>query len=88
MNSKITISRKDYEKMETQLQKMKFKLDSIKKNNPNVLKENLSENDLKNKLHKLESVIGYLVRKKIDSKIPIDVLLEIADDIEKRLKQK
>lgn len=90
MNKK-PISREEYEKMQTQVEKMKYKLNQMKKKNPaeftEVLKETHVVTDLETKLTALNLVIGYLVRKGIDTKLPVDILIGIADDYEKRLSE-
>jgi len=53
-----------------------------------LVKENINEKtDVKIKLNALNSIIGYLVRKGADSNLPMEILINIANDYEKRLNE-
>lgn len=91
MSSKKPITRKEYDQMLNKVDKMKFKLSEIKKKNPKLPQKIGKQLDIKTdariKLSTLNSVIGYLVRKGADSGLPIEILIDIANDYEKRLNQ-
>lgn len=85
------MTKKEYDQMQVKVDKMKFKLSEIKKKNPKLAQKITDQLDVKAdariKLDVLNSVIGYLVRKGADSGISMDVLIEMANDYEKRLNQ-
>lgn len=77
--------------MQNKLEKMKFSLSEIKKKNPTlagVIEKNLNvKTDDRTKLSALDTIIGYLIRNGISLELPIDILIDIANDYEKRLEE-
>lgn len=88
--SKKPMTKKEYDQMQVKVDKMKFKLSEIKKKNPKLAQKIAEQLDIKTdtqiKLTALNSVIGYLVRKGADSGVQMEILIDIANDYEKRLK--
>jgi len=80
-------SQKDYEEEQKKILKMKNKLDEIKRNNPKLTQKIDVQTDTLVKLNAMNSLIGFLVRKGHDSVLPMDVLIDIANDYEKRLSE-
>jgi hypothetical protein len=91
MSSKKSITKKDYEKMQNKLEKMKFTLSEIRKKDPKLVTVVTSKLDVKTdlqiKLTGLNSIIGYLVRKGVGSNLQMETLIDIANDYEKRLNE-
>ncbi len=91
MSSKKKYSQKDYERDQKKLLKIKTGLEKVKENNPK-LKELVKQKgeprvDAMIKLNAMNSLIGFLVRKGHDSGLPMQILIDIANDYEKRLKE-
>lgn len=89
--SKKSMTKKEYDEMQNKVNKMKFKLSEIKKKNPKLAQKIADQidvrTDAKIKLTALNSIIGYLVRKGADSSLPMEILIDIANDYEKRLSE-
>ena len=88
--SKKPMTKKEYDQMQVKVDKMKFKLSEIKKKNPKLAQKIAKQSDIKTdariKLSALNSVIGYLVRKGADSELPMEILIDIANEYEEKLK--
>ena len=80
------IKRSDYKTLQTRLDKLKFKKQQMEKKNPNLKKD--QKEDVVLKLEAMNSLIGYLVRKGLNSEFPMDILIDIANDYEKKLNDK
>ena len=80
------IKRSDYKILQTRLDKLKFKKQQMEKKNPNLKKD--QKEDVVLKLEAMNSLIGYLVRKGLNSEFPMDILIDIANDYEKKLNDK
>lgn len=84
----------DYKRQVRQLGKIQKKMSEIRKINPEV---NISLNipspkidektDAQIKLSALNYIIGYLARKGTDPDLPMNTLIQIAEDYEKRLNE-
>ena len=85
------MTKKDYEKMWLKVEKMKYKLSEYKKKNkipPKQINNNVTEKiDSRAKLDLMNSMIGNLVRKGKSSSLQMEILIEIANDYEKRLEE-
>lgn len=88
MSSRKPITRADYDKMTQKVEKMKYKISKLKKNQPTKQEKNTmnEENNTKLKLDAINSLIGYLVRKGNNTGVEIETLIEIANDYEERMK--
>lgn len=90
MNKK-QFTKKEFNQMQGEVEKMKYQLSKIKKDNPQLAKIIIDQINPKTsseiKLNALNSIIGYLVRKGADSNLPMEILIEIANDYEKRLSE-
>lgn len=89
MNSK-QITQKEYEAMSRKVNKLKYKLSEYKKKNKTTPKQTnnvIDKIDTKTKLDAMNTMIGYLVRKGHDSGLPMNILIEIANDYDKELKK-
>lgn len=89
MNSK-QITQKEYEAMSRKVNKLKYKLSEYKKKNKTTPKQTnnvIDKIDTKTKLDAMNSMIGYLVRKGKDSGLPMEILIDIANDYEESLKK-
>lgn len=79
-------SQKDYEDEQKRILKMKNKLERIKRENPKLAQRLESKNDVKEKLDAINSTIGYIVRKSLQLDLPLHILIDIANEYEKKLK--
>lgn len=79
-------SQKDYEDEQKRILKMKNKLERIKRENPKLAQRVESKNVVKDKLDAINSTIGYIVRKNLILDLPLHILIDIANEYEKKLK--
>lgn len=86
MSKKFT--QKEFEEKQKKIFNMKNNLEKIKENNPKIVDKIDNETDLMVKLNALNATIGFLTRKGYDSAIPMKILIEIAEEYEKKLKNK
>jgi predicted RNase H-like nuclease (RuvC/YqgF family) len=80
-------SQKDYEDEQKRILKMKNRLEKIKRENPKLALKVESKNDVKEKLDAINSTIGYIVRKSLQLDLPLHILIDIANDYERKLKE-
>ena len=80
--AKDVLTRKQYKNLKMRTEKLKYK----KKKNEKNHKLN-PKHDAMIKLSTLNSIIGYLVRKGADSGLPMEILLDIANDYEKKVSE-
>lgn len=76
--------------MSRKVNKLKYKLSEYKKKNKTTPKQTnnvIDKIDTKTKLDAMNSMIGYLVRKGKDSGLPMEILIDIANDYEESLKK-
>lgn len=79
-------SQKDYEDEQKRILKMKNKLERIKRENPKLAQRVETKTDIKEKLDAINSTIGYIVRKNLVLDLPLHILIDIANEYEKKLK--
>lgn len=76
-----------HDEVEKKLFQIKTIIESGKKISPDITPKINGKLDLTLKLTALNTLIGYLVRKGADSELPMEILIDIANDYEKRLKE-
>lgn len=81
-------SQKEYEEKQKKIFSLKNSLDKMKENNPKIVDKIDNETELMMKLNALNATIGLLTRKGYDSAIPMKILIEIAEEYERKLKKK
>lgn len=80
-------NKKIYDQLETKILKLKEKKKQMEKLNPDALKKPERKSTPQERLDALNTIIGYLIRKTDVTNIPIGILIEIADEIDKELSQ-
>jgi len=80
------LTKKDFDKKQKQISKAKHQLNQMVKNNPKLVsREKDPRVDAMLKLNSMNSLIGFLVRKGHDSGLPMEILIDIANDYEKKI---
>ena len=82
------IKKSEFKKLQTRIDKLKYKKSKLEKDNPELQKMITKLDPIKDsmlKLNAMNSLIGFLVRKGLDSGLPMEILIDIANDYEKKL---
>jgi len=83
---KKKFSLKDFNKLKKQKDKAKYQLAEMKKKNPHLQQSSKDPKlDAMIKLNAMNSLIGFLVRKGHDSGLPMEILIDITNDYEKKI---
>ncbi len=85
------IKRSEFKKLQTRIDKLKYKKTQLEREHPELQKIVTKLDPIKDsmsKLNAMNSLIGFLVRKGLDSALPMEILIDIANDYEKKLNDK
>lgn len=83
---KKKLSLREYQKKQDQIDKAKHQLRQQMKTNPKLSQRTKDPKvDAMLKLNAMNSLIGFLVRKGHDSGLPMEILIDITNDYEKKL---